>query len=657
MKDFLLSVILPRKMVRHRKMSFFLSLLIFFGCMIVSIFSSNLMMKKYVSKDFYGIDYSTLITQAMTEVPTISIDDLGQLSVEKVFDQEIYTSLLPYGEKKLELEIVFDTSLDASYEKYSSLNYFNLDAYYRETTYTNKEYALFIFSKDRIFYVPNKAKEMTSEENYQHDKDGKLLYYLPKDESELHIDENYVYDISYWTKEVSSDDVIDFTYDSTKFPLVISPSNKLSKNVNKSLLVNGELCSVTYRELIDNNFDFDSITKSLKTFIKEINSFDIIKNKFNIELLSDNKIENITSFTINKDTAQMRTSHQDEKEFTFNRVLKTIDSERLLDFTLVIDDNLSFANEETAKFKYFDLEGYYKQKRKENTTYVLMVYSRYQCFYLFDLGQVYKDGKYLDYNYTSSNSIFELNSERGIKYYLPKDPSELRYNKYGDLDTTIWTREVSKDDVIDFKEQDVTDYFNGSLSFDLDIKPANRHNQYVHRSIFSNLQTGYSFVDLKGYETNFSLYETSIKSYLVGITNSMKATLVENNKMYSGIIAFGLNILFPLLIVAIVTIASKRFFLKKFSEYYAICSITYVSFAVLALILGFIIPFEDFALYLAIAQVWYYIYVTFRINSDKNNIDDNMPDVVLAETKRPKNIEYQSIKQFNKDDDNYTKIG
>ena len=79
--------------------------------------------------------------------------------------------------------------------------------------------------------------------------------------------------------------------------------------------------------------------------------------------------------------------------------------------------------------------------------------------------------------------------------------------------------------------------------------------------------------------------------------------------------------------------------MNKFKEYYAICSITYITTSILGFILGFFIKFDTLMFILLIIELIYYIFVTFRINTDPNLLnpkdeerkddsnDNNKPEV------------------------------
>ena len=96
---------------------------------------------------------------------------------------------------------------------------------------------------------------------------------------------------------------------------------------------------------------------------------------------------------------------------------------------------------------------------------------------------------------------------------------------------------------------------------------------------------------------------------------------------------------------------SKKLFMKKIREYYAIGAICYAETGLLAFIVGFFLPFDKFALYLMLVQAWYFIFVTFRINTDPqyNNDETNKDNPKPVEEK----LEFKKIKESS----NASKIG
>ena len=97
-------------------------------------------------------------------------------------------------------------------------------------------------------------------------------------------------------------------------------------------------------------------------------------------------------------------------------------------------------------------------------------------------------------------------------------------------------------------------------------------------------------------------------------------------KSMYGLIAMIVNVLVPLLWVLITWLMSRHFAMNKFREYYAICAITYLSTSVIGCILGFFIEFTKLMLIVLIIELIYYIFVTFRINTDPALLDQNPKD-------------------------------
>ena len=91
----------------------------------------------------------------------------------------------------------------------------------------------------------------------------------------------------------------------------------------------------------------------------------------------------------------------------------------------------------------------------------------------------------------TNSFIFESNDQGELKYYLPKDESELAVNLYGDFDTSKWTRLATSTDVIDFAATE--EYFNTldlDMTFDQyramvsEINPAYRHLKNIANALY-----------------------------------------------------------------------------------------------------------------------------------------------------------------------------
>lgn len=300
-----------------------------------------------------------------------------------------------------------------------------------------------------------------------------------------------------------------------------------------------------------------------------------------------------------------------------NKIILTTVFYEDLDLFSSKDSNISQDSLEKLKSEAgFDLNGYINQKREDKTTYILYLFSTKSFYYLYNLGQTYTNGKWVDASnirYTS----FEYNStDNTYKYYLPKDNTELVLDAYGNYDTSFWTVEATKDATASFDESIIS-----SRRLVNDVRKALSNGEYI----YGNVET-----DLINQEKNAINFSTN--SDIVEVLQSNVELMADcdaniQKNMYSFFVVL-INVIFPVIWVAITWLLSRKFIMNKFSEYYAICSITYITTSIVGFIFGFFVSFDKLMLFLLMIELLYYIFVTFRINTDpkileSNNNDDN----------------------------------
>ena len=309
----------------------------------------------------------------------------------------------------------------------------------------------------------------------------------------------------------------------------------------------------------------------------------------------------------------------------------TVDGKNI-DVTVVVDDTVFSIRGTIDKpiySKIFDLEGYLQQDKKENTEYVLYVLTLESFFYLFDIDQI-KDGK--STKAPTNAVVFETNDNGELKYYLPANESELALNQYGKFDTTKWTRLATNSDTIDFAATE--EYFNSlnlSISYNQyremvsSVKPAYRHLKNITNALYGGA-IYYSSLETNGLD--FDVFNTSISTFQKDLKNSMIVYNAGLLKTTSLMISAAITILFPLLLSAITWIMSRSFYMNRFRQYYAICTLCFAMTTFIALIAGFFVNYTEIAFALLVIASIYYIVATFRINtiddgSNKDNNQDN----------------------------------
>lgn len=298
--------------------------------------------------------------------------------------------------------------------------------------------------------------------------------------------------------------------------------------------------------------------------------------------------------------------------------------------TTVIEDRLysrEASSDKPAILSNFDLEGYLKQKPKDNTEYMLYVWCLDDVYYLFGFDQMV-NGKSTKAAFNSL--VFECNDKGELKYYLPASSSELAVNGYGNIDTTLWTRECGVNDTVDFtipsEYQSLADQ----------IVPNYRHLKNVANALYggavsyNNLAEG--GVKYENFYSDFGTFSSQFKTSMV----SLYATQI---KLSSLITSFIITIIFSFLLSFITWVISKSFILNKFKQYFALLAICFAVGAIVSLIAGFFVSYLSSWFYILLFDTIFYIIVCFRINTMKPDVPDE--EEAIEKEKEP--IEYKKV--------------
>lgn len=261
----------------------------------------------------------------------------------------------------------------------------------------------------------------------------------------------------------------------------------------------------------------------------------------------------------------------------------------------------------------FDLNGYMNQQYSQDIDYFLYIFTKKSCYYCYNLGKTTnKSGVVVENSKVLQVTSFEYDMTKGdANYYLPASESELVKNSYGDYDTTKWTRLVNSDETIVINDET----FKATKRFSSNIR------QVFFKSEYSYGRLDYQSINEKSDAINFGTNTNTLK-----VVNAMYEMFVDYdttfNKAISSFFVLVANLIVPFLWVLITWLMSRHFVMSKFKEYYAICSITYLTTSIVGFILGFFISYTTLILIMLIVELVYYIVVTFRINSNSKLIEE-----------------------------------
>lgn len=609
--QFIISLVQPRKLAKYRNMHILLSLLIFLVGMFVALGSQYMMSEKFVIKEMERYEYDDTLQTLYTNKDTGQPDTLNGLMFRNLqtinFTSDTNVSV---DEKdnaaQLTSEVLVESFTTADNSPFNVYIYFDPKLEY----ITNENGDYYVPSKDNILLDYYNKKKNSTESSY--------FFYFGKD---------YVYYIkSNQLITMHLDCIPQNDSDIIKYLKSIGQIHSFSETsyettVDQALAYLRRVTFVSSAYTVDNTDELGFVNEMFKLFNINEPGIKYVEN-------ADNSVP----------YHLYSTSYLETKGIYHKVMLDTSKADQgfYLDFTLVIDQNLNNRSSGNTFLEHFDYEGYTKQKRTPNTTYILCVFGFDRLFFIYDLGQD-KDNNYNPFDY-SNGSIFEVTNAGNRKYYLPKDESEISYNMYGDVDTSKWTLECGQDDY--------------TKVGNVDYKAVDRHNKDFFSAVYTKHSRSYLYSDVvgNGFDNKTISKTTRIDDMLQKIVDRMVAINAANYELVYALMAFAAIILFPLVLMLIVWVMSKKLFMKRLRQYYAIAALCYGASSILSFIAGFFLPFDKYALFLMFFQAWWFIFVTYRINTDpkynNENYDPNDDDNDKKEQK--KELEFKKIKDADK---------
>lgn len=308
------------------------------------------------------------------------------------------------------------------------------------------------------------------------------------------------------------------------------------------------------------------------------------------------------------------TDKPDTFQGVFTKTYKNKTTGKKLEVKIILDEVTDFfdtkKNMTLFDERVIDLEGYICQKKDENTEYLLVAFTKKSFYYLYNMGQVFQNGKWQDTANTKYGT-YELDTNNEYIYYLPtvgKEVEEITKDAYGNYDTSKWSTITTEG----AKATYIVDGEEVELTAAKKMKQNVRYMVYNGEYIYSNTD----IETLNDIENGANFYNSNFENVAVNLITIMAEADTNIQKSFYTIFVFIINLVLSLLWVFITWLLSRKFVLNKFREYYAICSITYVTSSVIGCILGFFIRFDTLMLVMLAVELLYYIVATFRINTD-----------------------------------------
>ncbi len=264
MKQFILSLVMPTKMVRHRNMSLLFTVLIFLSAMILMTGISGLTLGNYIQRKASNFllyeemflsnsdEFATLPTFSIVE-SNYSIDTTTYLPGSNAKD--IYEFNYPLADgHNMNLTIVYEPDVrafddESTPEVEKTTLDFDFRSYYNHKVATDEngkpldKDILVVVTSQMVYYLYNHGKAFDTNSGkyteyllnayfsiYETNEDGSIKYYLPTAEEEDLTNQYGDWDINSWTETVDEEDKL-LTAESTNGIYKAQP--KLYDNIFK----------------------------------------------------------------------------------------------------------------------------------------------------------------------------------------------------------------------------------------------------------------------------------------------------------------------------------------------------------------------------------------------------------------------------------------
>lgn len=322
-------------------------------------------------------------------------------------------------------------------------------------------------------------------------------------------------------------------------------------------------------------------------------------------------------------------------------------------------------------FNIDDFVFYHQNNRKENTVYLLYLFTDYSVIHLYDLGQV-KEGESYVSNYTSytlktqsvdpNAGIFKNLLGTGYvvneNYYLPKDETEVVLSSYASSENndkynysvTNWSQAASKDETktltIDGKE--------------VIVKAMPKHGRVVNGENYLGInfilpfsmtyQDLQAFGNLEGFKLDS--FNTSLKTFVDGFFESRVFLQTDSNKGFLLVIAIFIFIIIPVVFALFVWLFTRRRGMPSFKNYFNIVSIIQFYLAIMFFIIGWFVNILQVTLIIVLGllmMLWYYVFVIYQITNriekenDEHREDEQKKDKDKEEEAKAKKPEFKKI--------------
>lgn len=301
--------------------------------------------------------------------------------------------------------------------------------------------------------------------------------------------------------------------------------------------------------------------------------------------------------------------------------------------------NEDLSNERTlSNFDIQDYRNYYINTREENTVYLLYVLTETTIFHLYDLGQKFENGEYVDAStvYIMHKTVTDEDagffkkltgqqSKNQTLYFLPSDESELVASQFDNSNyqyaSSNWTRIAREGE--ETQLNGVTYYATAKLGY----YDETSEEEKEHKTVNAILRVGYTYDKVESSDYKASVISSSLKEFIVGYYNGIVNFDSELYSFIISIISFFIFLFVPPFFSLFAWLFTRKTGMPKYKNYLNIMSIIQIPAALIMFFSGWFVNLLDhlwIIIIVLLMMIWYYIFVIFKINSKlSSNIYDD----------------------------------
>lgn len=370
------------------------------------------------------------------------------------------------------------------------------------------------------------------------------------------------------------------------------------------------------------------------------------------------------------------------KEGVFEKTLKSENHQFIVTLVFAktsvtkVEENEAYSNIGLINFNTTDYINYNRANRKENTTYLLYVFTDYSVYTLYNLGQEVSGESFIntnelrlvtetvaDQNSSFLSGLFGGGTKEEVVYYLPKDVTELSVSSYDktnyNLDPTKWT-EV-KDESGKYTKDSTKEIVleNGEK---ITVKAMPKYGVPGQTKVYDGInfitESGNVYTDLMDasikvsnnkYDAfNINTFRTSLKNFVERFHEARVFIRQDDYKTILMFIALVAFLFIPLIFSVFVWLFTRKRGMTKYKSYLNIISIIQFIISFVFFIIGWFINLLDYMILIfagLLIVLWYFIFVIYQITNkiEQDNHDNSSHNQDTQTKVEPPKVEFKKI--------------